>query len=444
MRRLVMLLALVAGCDRQLNADWCSTHRDDQDCINAGLVQVDAPLPCPAQPCTMPGALICDTGRGGICVECVPGGNDNPPGCHCASDDACHECTVDADCGTGAICLPDYTCVGGSTGSGGSGSTDNLLYAAPDGEGDCSVNTPCTLTTAISMVTTQRHVIQLAAGIYEEGPITIGQSMVLIGPSPGAGHQYRDPSDPNGRAVISPGPNANGPVVTITGGTVALFELTIAGSRDDAGLKCTGATIELYHDIIRDNPKEGLLGSACAMTVERSVFTKNATTGTVYEALYADNCNPIAIRNNFFFGNGNNQSTKGAVHFHGATVGDFRFNSVGYNNAGPKPNGNHPSPIGGVLCESPMMNIRDDVISKNTTLDFFGGFGPGACVAMNSYVGGDAKFVNQTDLHLKNDSPTPAIVNNTASDCSYAHGYDLDFDARPQGGVCDLGADESR
>ena len=110
------MLALAAGCDRELNAEWCSDHRDDQDCINAGLVQVDAPLPCPAQPCTEPGALICDTGRGGICVECIPGGNDNPPGCHCASDDTCHECTVDEDCGTGAICLPDYTCVGASTG----------------------------------------------------------------------------------------------------------------------------------------------------------------------------------------------------------------------------------------------------------------------------------------------------------------------------------------
>jgi hypothetical protein len=63
---------------------------------------------------------------------------------------------------------------------------------------------------------------------------------------------------------------------------------------------------------------------------------------------------------------------------------------------------------------------------------------------MNSYIAGDPHFTSATDLHLKNDSPTPAVVNNTASDCSYAHGYDIDFDARPIGGVCDLGADESR
>lgn len=447
MRRLVILLALAAGCDRELNAEWCSDHRDDQDCINAGLVQVDAPLPCPAQPCTEPGALICDTGRGGICVECIPGGNDNPPGCHCASDDTCHECTVDEDCGTGAICLPDYTCVGASTGSGSGGSTDNLLYATPNGTGDCSSESKCSLTTAISMVTTQRHVIQLDAGTYAEGPVAISQSMVLIGPSPGPGHQYRDPNDPTGRAVIAPAANANGPVVTVTGGTVALFELTIAGSHDDAGLECTGATLEVYHDIIRGNPKEGITASGCPVTIERSVFTKNGTTGTTFEGLYLDNCSPIAVRNNFFFDNGNTQSVKGAVHFHGVTVGDFRFNSVGFNHAAPREGGGpHVAPpgpvaIGGVLCESGMINARDNIVSKNDTNDW--GYTNG-CLPMNSYLGGDPKFTSATDLHLKADAPSPAVVNNTNSDCTYAHGYDLDFDARPQGAVCDLGADESR
>lgn len=444
-----MLLVLAAGCDSQLNAEWCSTHRDDQDCINAGLVQVDAPLPCPAQPCTMPGSLICDTGRGGICVECVPGGVNNPSGCHCGTDDACHECLVDTDCGTGAICLPDFTCVGGSTGSG-SGSTDNLLYATPNGTGDCTAASKCSLKTAISMVTTAKHVIELDAGVYPEGPITISQSMVLIGPSPGSGHQYHDPTDPTGRAVISPAPGVAGAVITVSGGTVALFELTVAGSQNDAGIQCAAATLEVYHDIIRDNPKEGITASGCPVTIERSVFTRNGTTGTTYEGLYLDNCAPIAVRNNFFFNNGNTTSVKGAVHFHGTTVGDFRFNSVGYNHAAPKNGGPGPgvapaapgaTPIGGVLCESTMINARDNVVSKNDTADWNQTL---TCAPMNSYIGGDPHFTSATDLHLKADSPTPAVVNNTNSDCSYAHGYDIDFDARPMGGVCDLGADESR
>jgi hypothetical protein len=391
----------------------------------------------------MPGSLICDTGRGGICVECIPGGNDNPPGCHCATDDTCHECLVDTDCGTGAICLPDFTCVGGSSTGSGSGSTDNLLYATPNGTGDCSVNSKCSLKTAISMVTPMKHVIELDAGTYAEGPITIAQSMVLIGPSPGSGHQYRDPTDPSGRAVITPAANAAGAVVSVTGGTVALFEVTVAGSQNDAGIKCAAATLEVYHDIIRDNPKEGITASGCPMTIERSVFTKNGTTGSTYEGLYLDNCSPVAVRNNFFMGNGNTTSVKGAVHFHGTTVGDFRFNSVGFNHAAPDPKtGPHPPPsIGGVLCESDMINARDNIVSKNDTHDW--GY-TGNCQSMNSYIAGDPHFTSATDLHLKNDSPTPAVVNNTASDCSYAHGYDIDFDARPIGGVCDLGADESR
>jgi len=432
---------LAAGCDKQLNAAWCADHRDDQDCINAGLVQVDASLPCPAQACTMPGELVCDTGRGGICVQCVPGGTDNPPNCHCGTDDACHDCLVDTDCGAGGLCLPDYTCVGGS--GSGSSAPDNLLHATPGGTGDCSATSKCSLTTAIGMVTTTRHVIELDAGTYAEGPITIGQSMVLIGPSFGSGHQYQDPEDTTGRAVITPASGASGPVVTVTGGTVALFELTVASSKDASGIKCSGATLEIYHDVIRDNPQEGLTASGCPLTIERSVFTKNGTTGNVYEAIFADSCSPIAIRNNFVFGNGNNTSLKGAVHFHGTTAGDFRFNSVGFNHAAPPPkHPNDPQPVGGVLCESGLVMARDNIVSKNATLDF--GYTIGGCQTMNSYIGGDPHWASSTDLHLKADSPSPAIVNNTASQCTYAKGYDIDFDVRPLGGVCDLGADEAR
>jgi hypothetical protein len=441
---------LAAGCDRQLNAEWCSQHREDQDCINAGLVQVDAPLPCPAQPCTTPGALVCDTGRAGICVQCVPGGVNNPPGCHCGTDDACHECLINDDCGPGGLCLPDYTCVGGS-GSGSSGSPDNLLYATPNGTGDCTAANKCTLATAISMVTTTKHVIELDAGTYAEGPLTIGQTMVLIGPNPGSGHVYQDPEDTTGRAVITSS-GANGPVLTVTGGTVALFELTVEGSKDASGVKCTNATVEVYHDVIRDNPQEGITATGCPLTVERSVFTKNGSTGTTFEGLYVNNSAPIAVRNNFFFDNGNSNSVKGAVHFVGFTVGDFRFNSVGYNHAAksggpggeftaaPAPPG--PTAVGGVLCESGMMMARDNIVSLNDSLDF--GYTAGGCQTMNSYIGGDPKFTSTTDLHLTAATPSPAVVNNTNSDCSYAKGYDIDFDARPLGGVCDLGADEAR
>lgn len=452
MRAPVMLLAAAlcgAGCDSQLNAEWCNTHRDDQDCINAGLVQIDAPLPCPAQPCTMAGELVCDTGRGGICVQCVPGGQDNPPNCHCASDDVCHECLVDADCGAGGLCLPDYTCVGGDGSGSGSQPTDNLLFATPGGTGDCTMASKCSLKTAISMVTTTKHVIELDAGLYDEGPITIAQSMILIGPSPGSGPNYRDPTDPSGRAVIT---SATGPVVTVSAGTVAMFEVTVAGATNESGIRCRGATLQLYHSIVRDNAHEGIDAGACSLTIERSAFTRNATTGTTYEAIYADGCNPIAIRNNVIYGNGNSTSVKGAVHFHGATVGDFRFNSVGYNHAkqdkgGPgvnvaplPPPG--PTAIGGVLCESGMVNARDNIVSKNDSADW--GYTAGGCQPMNSYIGGDAKFQSATDLHLTGASPSPAIVNNSASDCTYARGYDIDYDARPKGGVCDLGADESR
>ena len=166
--------------------------------------------------------------------------------------------------------------------------------------------------------------------------------------------------------------------------------------------------------------------------------------GSTYEAIYADNCNPISIRNNFVYGNGNNTSMKGAVHFLGATVGDFRFNTVAYNHAAPAPKMQHAptAPIGGVLCESSMVIARDDIVAKNDNADF--GYIQGGCVATNSFINADPQLKSATDLHATGSTPKPAIVNNSTSDCSRASGYDIDFDPRPMGPACDLGADESQ
>jgi len=437
---LVAVLFAAAACEGQLNPEWCSTHPDDQDCINAGLVQVDAAPSCKEVACASP--EVCDTNRGGgLCVECVPGNPDNPQGCFCASDDRCHGCLTNTDCGPGGICLPDMTCIGGGGGSGsGSSAPDNLLYASPTpGEtADCSMANPCAIKTALTKLDTTHHVIELAAGTYDEGTITIGANAILIGPLPGAGHQYQDPTDATGRAVISGGD----PVITITGGVVGLYELTIAGSQNDAGIRCNAATLELYHSVVRDNAHEGVTAASCSMTIERSAFTANGTTGSTFEGIYADSCNPIAIRNNFIYGNGNNTSTKGAVHFHGATVGDFRFNTVAYNNAGPKPKSpNAPTPVGGLLNESTMVIIRDDILSKNATADF--GYIPNvSSMPQNTYLGGDPKLKSPTDLHATAATPAPAIINNSASDCSKSSGYDIDYDVRPNPPACDLGADE--
>ena len=436
---LVAVMFAAAACEGQLNPEWCATHTDDQDCINAGLVQVDAAPSCKEVACPSP--EVCDTNRGGgLCVECVPGNPDNPQGCLCASDDRCHGCLTNDDCGPGGLCLPDMTCIGGGGGSGsGSGAPDNLLYASPTpaGNADCSMANPCAIKTALTKLDSVHHVIELAAGTYNEGTITIGANAILIGPLPGAGHQYQDPTDATGRAVISGGD----PVISITGGVVGLYEVTLTGSQNDAGIRCAGATLELYHSIVRGNAHEGVTASACSLTIERSAFVANGTTGTTFEGIYTDSCNPIAIRNSFIYGNGNNASVKGAVHFHGNTVGDFRFNTVAYNQAGPPPKGKGQlTPIGGVLNESAMVIIRDDIISKNATVDFFAP--PGASQPTNTYVGGDPKLKSSTDPHATPATPKPAIIDNTASDCSKSSGYDIDYDVRPNPPACDLGADE--
>ena len=89
-----------------------------------------------------------------------------------------------------------------------------------------------------------------------------------------------------------------------------------------------------------------------------------------------------------------------------------------------------------------MVIARDDIISKNDTTDF--GYTPGGCTATNSFIGSDPHLKSATDLHTTPGTPTPAIINNSNSDCSKASGYDIDFDPRPMGPACDLGADESQ
>ena len=49
---LVAVMFAAAACEGQLNPEWCATHTDDQDCINAGLVQVDASPSCKDVPCS--------------------------------------------------------------------------------------------------------------------------------------------------------------------------------------------------------------------------------------------------------------------------------------------------------------------------------------------------------------------------------------------------------
>ena len=86
---LVAALFAAAGCEGELNPEWCQQHTSDQDCINAGLVQVDASPSCKD-------VTVQRVGHAGVRYEPrrrpVRGVRaraitDNPQGCLCASDD---------------------------------------------------------------------------------------------------------------------------------------------------------------------------------------------------------------------------------------------------------------------------------------------------------------------------------------------------------------------
>src|SRR3954469_15567188 len=92
-------LALVAGCGRQLNPDYCVAHQDDPDCAVEGYKSTDAAPPCMQNgDCTQdPAKHVCDTSIG-ACVECADS-TTCPAGKHvCTSGDVCVECVQDTDC----------------------------------------------------------------------------------------------------------------------------------------------------------------------------------------------------------------------------------------------------------------------------------------------------------------------------------------------------------
>lgn len=415
---LVAALALAAGCGKTLSAEYCAANPTDSDCRAGGLTIIDAPPTCTMddQCSGMPGMTICNLSNG-ACAECSP---EHAPTCpasamYCGSDDHCHQCRMPGpnsqDCG-GGYCLPGGMC------------SDDIAYATPMGTGTCGASDKCNLKTAIG---TTHAVILLDPGMYSEGPLTIARDVTIVGPDAMT-------------TVIQPAMGDMNTVLTITAGNVVFDSVSVANAKMGSdGIACTGANVTFHLGDVHDNSGTGIRSGGCTLAIDRSSIFNNDEAGLIATD------SPVAITNNFIYGNGTPADmSDAAVRLLGATSGSLRFNTIAYNLR-------KKNATAGLHCDTTGATVVDDNIIAGNNPGSQVKFGGNCTVtrinfqdpvsAMTFVMVPPGGKRGMTDLHLKAGAAPGTIIDNPQAICIDVTN-DIDGDARPQGMYCDLGGDE--
>jgi hypothetical protein len=423
-------LLMAVGCGKQLNPEYCLHNPTDGDCLDAGLVFIDAPAPCSSNAACMtdPDKSVCDVDLG-ACVHCTPTSHAACTGdtTVCTTDDVCVGCDQNSQCPSN-ICL---------TGTGTCAAPGDVLFAnvTPTGTGSCLSDTNrCTLATALTKarVPGGGHVISMATGDYHEGPLTLDIANLQIIAAAGQAVTITD--------------NANGPVFNVTVGPALIQNVTIYGALNADAINCTNATLTLDEVTLQDNPKAAIKARNCTLTVDRSRQQRNHD-----RAMDIDDTQ-LVTRNSVFVDNGNNNLDDGTVKLGNGTTGEFRFNTVAFN-SGKNGGGPGPQPTSGLYCNVingnfKILNATDNLFADN----------PGAqiaktnwCDTSRSWAGSSTtvKFTSTAkpyDVHLTSGTPTTnpnAIRDNGNANCGNVT-HDYDNAARPYNQACDIGAYEFR
>jgi hypothetical protein len=388
--------------------------------------------------CTSPAFPICPT-AGGRCAGCTSEGQctdkGGPPHCDTSSG-ACVECRDSNDCsgntpfcGAGNVCRAceaDTECPAGNECDDVSGTCvadANVIFVDATGTATsgCNVGGPCAkLGDGLSEVTSGRTLVHVATGTYMES-LTINQSMTIVGRG-----------NPSWTAKT-----VGAPVVTITGGTVAVAGMDISmaigtvSTQTPDGVSCSAASanLTLERDTIEGNGRYGVSSLAgCQLTLDRSIVRNNGVAG-----LSIDSTAAFTVVNDIINGNGTATTTLGGVHILQAPVGSIlAFDTISANHA--------TSGAAGVSCTLGGQG-DSDIIYGNTG----GNAVDTTCTWTHSVIdqsGLGAGNSNQdcgltSDFHLTASSPCLDQANPLATVT-----VDIDGDTRPARGGFDPGADE--
>jgi hypothetical protein len=379
---------------------------------------------CPLQ------APACDVGNSGTCVQCVPGDAAACVGTTpvCGDSFACRPCQAHADCASNA-CLPDGSC----------GSAEQVLYLSAAGSGTaCTQAAPCSsFESAMASVTSTRRFIRLSGSVTgaDKEPT---KSFALLG-EPGATLRSNVP-----RALLD----------LRTAGTYEIYDVTF--SPLDIGISLDNdARLTLVRSKIQGGRGDGLLIRKGSATVTESEISGGSLRGISLQG------GDLSVSRSSIFGNTGGGVLVGLGLRFSITntfiVGNNGFGGVsalrpGANSqldhntiADNRNTGTGTADAGGVICDDASIITSNNLIFRNLrasgTAQTFG-----ACKFDSSYVSagtrdsvGFRKDTVPRDYHLTEASP--ATVRDVAG-AVCAGLVDFDGEQRPQGGACDLGADE--
>lgn len=420
---ILWLLLPVAACHQ--DNSWYCEDRAYKNCVNnPGEFPCTDKADCAGQE----GKLSCselkeETGTG-VCVQCTAADAAACLGVTpiCGADNSCRACGKHADCSS-AACLGDGSC----------GSETNVAYVAPNGAGAaCSKTTPCA--TIAAALTTGKPIIKVATGLVKSSQATIidGKAVTIL-----AEDGAKLDRDGDG-AVLE---------VRSAGADVKIFDLEITGATGSSGANGVDVNpnggmprLALSRVKLTGNQGLGLSAQGGAVTISQSTIASNAGGGISISNATFD------ITNNFIYRNGN-QSTSSVGGLSVRPMGQSRLQN---NTIVDNQSDAGTASAGGVFCDVPGFVSAGNIVFRNAG-------GPtanvqtfGSCTYGNSFVMAGTSPVDEAlsfarsniqpfDYHLT--AASPSTVRDAGGACT---GVDVDGDSRPQGGACDLGADEHK
>jgi hypothetical protein len=369
----------------------------------------------------------------GICVQCTPADATSCAATTpvCGTDNLCRPCGKHSECSS-AVCFADGSCALESS----------VAYVTPTGMGTaCSKAAPCG--TLAAAVAAGKGTIKISAGLVKSGQTTVidGKAVTIL-----AEEGAKLDRDGDG-AILE---------VRSAAADVKIFDLEITGATGTAGANAIDVNpnggapkLSLTRVKLAGNQGLGLSVQGGAVTVLQSIISENLGGGVSIAGVGTS----FAISDNFITYNGRalggQASLVGGVAITSNTAGSkFERNTVAFNES------NGSTFRGGASCNAILVGASGNLLFKNSEPDGAGGLKndattqanlTGGCVFGNTFsaatdpgnLGFKSPLVAPFDFHLTAASPTS--VRDAGGACS---GTDIDGDARPQGGACDLGADE--
>lgn len=410
-------LVMAVGCKTQA-PNYCE-DAPFHDCrlVDAG---VDAAKKCESNAECQAPAAVCDVAGTKTCVECTATDDAVCMGAEpvCGADNACRKCAAHSECDS-QVCLPDGTCAA-------SNSVAYVDGAAP------AANTACTLVSKCNTVTkalaANKPMVKIAGTVDDRVSIQ-NKNVQLIGD---AGAKLTSSSTGvllsiSGSSVVSVwklhvanavggAPLGVGVQAQLTGGSLTLTESKVSGCQE-TGVTVTGGTVAVTRSEIVGNRGGGMTVASAIFKISNTVIADNGDVGAA-------------------------GSDIGGITLSSSSSGNiFDDNTIVANR-----NRAAAADTPGIKCAVANFIARRNIVTSNAQNTTYPAQLQGGCVFEQSFVepGSDVnalKFADpaRADYHLTAASPASVRDVPGVTTCS---GVDLDGDARPQNGLCDLGADE--